>query len=78
MIGLAGGRTVFLAIGVTDLRRGVSGLYALILEQLEGEPLSGAVYGFCSRRRRPRMSQVPTAVLKGAKPEVVNVSDPGR
>lgn len=51
MIGLAGGRTIFLATGVTDLRRGVSGLYALILNQLQGEPLSGAVYGFCNRRR---------------------------
>jgi transposase len=51
VIGLAGGRTIFLATGVTDLRRGVSGLYAIILDQLQGEPLSGAVYGFCNRRR---------------------------
>lgn len=51
MIGLAGGRTVFLATGVTDLRRGVSGLYAIILDQLGEEPLSGAVFAFCNRRR---------------------------
>ena len=51
MIGLAGGRTIYLATGVTDLRRGVSGLYAIILDQLRGEPLSGAVYAFCNRRR---------------------------
>ena len=51
MIGLAGGRTIFLATGVTDLSRGVSGLYAIILDQLQGEPLSGAVYGFRNRRR---------------------------
>jgi transposase len=51
MIGLAGGRAIFLATGVTDLRRGVSGLYAMILDQLQGEPLSGAVFGFCNRRR---------------------------
>lgn len=51
MIGLAGGRTIYLATGGTDLRRGVSGLYAIIVDQLRGEPLSGAVYGFCNRRR---------------------------
>jgi transposase len=51
MIGLTGGRAIFLATGVSDLRRGVSGLYALILEQLGGEPLSGAVFAFCNRRR---------------------------
>lgn len=51
MIGLASGRSIFLATGVTDLRRGYNGLYALILEQLAQEPLSGAIYGFCNRRR---------------------------
>jgi transposase len=51
MIGLASGRPIFLATGVTDLRRGVSGLYALILDQLAQEPLSGAIYAFCNRRR---------------------------
>lgn len=51
MIGLASGRPIFLATGVTDLRRGVMGLYGLILEQLAQEPLSGAVFGFCNRRR---------------------------
>jgi transposase len=52
MIGLAGGRPIFLATGVTDLRRGIAGLYALILEHLAQEPLSGAIYGFCNRRRK--------------------------
>ena len=42
---------VLLATGVTDLRRGVSGLYALILDQLAQEPLSGALFAFCNRRR---------------------------
>lgn len=51
MIGLAGGRPIFLATGVTDLRRGVAALYALILDHLAQEPLSGAVYAFCNRRR---------------------------
>ena len=51
MIGPAGGRAIYLATGVTDLRRGVTGLYALILDQLAQEPLSGAVFAFCNRRR---------------------------
>ena len=51
MIGVASGRPIFLATGVTDLRRGVTGLYAIILDQLAEEPLSGAIFGFCNRRR---------------------------
>lgn len=50
MIGLGTGRPIFLATGVTDLRRGINSLYALILEQLAQEPLSGALFVFCNRR----------------------------
>ncbi len=50
MIGLGTGRPIFLATGVTDLRRGVNSLYALILDQLAQEPLSGALFVFCNRR----------------------------
>ena len=51
MIGLTGGRAIFLATGVTDLRKSFTGLYALVREHLRHEPLSGAVFGFCNRRR---------------------------
>jgi transposase len=51
MIGLSSGRRIFLATGVTDLRRGYNGLYALILDQLGAEPLSGALFVFCNRRK---------------------------
>lgn len=51
MIALTGGRAIFLATGVTDLRRSFTGLYALILEPLGQEPLSGALFVFCNRRR---------------------------
>jgi transposase len=44
------GRPIFLATGVTDLRCGVNRLYALILERLAQEPLSGALFVFCNRR----------------------------
>ena len=50
MIGL-GGRPIFLATGTTDLRKSFAGLYALVREQLAQEPLSGAVFVFCNRRR---------------------------
>ena len=45
------GRPTFLATGVTDLRCGINRLYALILEELGQEPLSGAVFAFCNRRQ---------------------------
>lgn len=51
MIGGVGGRAIFLATGVTDLRKSFTGLYALVREHLRHEPLSGAVFGFCNRRR---------------------------
>ncbi len=50
MIGLGVGRPIFLATGVTDLRCGMNRLYALILDQLGQEPLSGALFCFCNRR----------------------------
>ena len=59
MIGPAGGRAIYLATGVTDLRRGVTGLYALILDQLAQEPLSGAVFAFCNRRRERSSVYIP-------------------
>jgi transposase len=51
MMGLADGRAIYLATGTTDLRKSFTGLYALVLEQLRQEPLSGAVFAFCNRRR---------------------------
>jgi transposase len=51
LTGFPSGRPIFLATGVTDLRRSFSGLYALILEHLALEPVSGAVFVFCNRRR---------------------------
>jgi transposase len=51
MIGIGSGRAIFLATGVTDLRKSFTGLYALIVDQLGQEPLSGAVFVFCNRHR---------------------------
>ena len=34
-----------------DLRRGYNGLYALVVNELERDPLSGDLFVFCNRRR---------------------------
>jgi transposase len=41
---------IFVALGATDLRRGMDGLAALIREQLSLEPLSGHLFLFRNRR----------------------------
>ena len=42
---------VFLAPGVTDMRKSFNGLYALVRGALKGDPLSGHLFGFSNRRR---------------------------
>ena len=42
---------VFLALGVTDLRKSIDGLSQLVCTQLKQNPLSGHLFVFCNRRR---------------------------
>jgi len=42
---------VYLAPGVTDMRKAINGLSLLVADQLEQEPLSGHLFGFCNRKR---------------------------
>ena len=42
---------VFLAAGVTDMRKSFNSLAGLVKNQLEGDPLSGHLFVFCNRRR---------------------------
>lgn len=42
---------VFLACGVTDMRKSFNGLYALARGVLRGDPLGGHLFVFCNRRR---------------------------
>ncbi len=42
---------VYLATGVTDMRKSINGLSILVAEQLELDPLSGHLFGFCNRKR---------------------------
>jgi len=42
---------VFLAPGVTDLRKSINGLSLLVENQMELNLFSGVLFGFCNRRR---------------------------
>jgi len=50
MITLPSHTQIWIAAGVTDLRRGFEGLSALIQTKLEKSPLSGQVFIFRGRR----------------------------
>lgn len=45
------GRKVFLALGVTDMRKAAKGLSILVESQLEMGLFSGDLFCFCNRRR---------------------------
>jgi transposase len=50
MIALPSHTKIWIAAGVTDLRRGFTGLSALVQIKLEQDPLSGQVFIFRGRR----------------------------
>ena len=50
MIGLPSGTRIWLAAGLTDMRRGLDGLAALAQSALEQEPFSGHVFVFRGKR----------------------------
>jgi transposase len=50
MIGAPAGVFIWLVAGVTDLRKGLDSLAALVQNQLSGNPFSGDVYIFRGRR----------------------------
>ena len=50
MIGLPAGTRVWLAAGLTDMRRGFDGLAALVQGALTRDPFSGHVFVFRGRR----------------------------
>ncbi|MDC3378884.1 IS66 family insertion sequence element accessory protein TnpB [Planctomycetota bacterium] len=45
------GLRVYVAPGVTDMRKSFNGLVAATRQVLGADPLSGALFGFCNRRR---------------------------
>ena len=50
MIAPLAGAHIWIAAGVTDLRRGFTGLSALVQTALEQDPFSGHVFVFRGRR----------------------------
>ncbi len=42
---------VYLAPGATDLRKSINGLSILVEDQMELNPFSGYLFGFCNRSR---------------------------
>jgi transposase len=42
---------VYLAVGATDMRKGFDGLYGMVRQRLEMDPLSGHLFLFCNRSR---------------------------
>ena len=50
MITLASGLRISLACGVTDMRKGMTGLAMLVQQSLAENPFDGAVYAFRGRR----------------------------
>ena len=53
MIALSPGGRVYLACGVTDMRKGAIGLAMLVQQSLSENPFDGSVYAF--RGRRPQL-----------------------
>ena len=49
MIPVDGGVRVFLAPGATDMRKSIDTLAILVAGQLDQDPLSGHLFGFCNR-----------------------------
>ncbi len=50
MIGPGTGVRVYLACGITDMRKGIGGLSALVQDALRQNPAGGAVFAFRGRR----------------------------
>jgi transposase len=51
MFGLGPATRIYLAAGVTDMRKGFEGLYGLARDRLMCEPLSGHLFVFANARR---------------------------
>jgi transposase len=51
MFGIGPATRVYLAAGATDMRKGFEGLYGLVRDQLQLEPLSGHIFIFSNAQR---------------------------
>jgi transposase len=51
VFGIGPATRIYLALGATDMRKGFEGLYGLVRDRLQQEPLSGHVFLFCNKAR---------------------------
>lgn len=51
MLALTGATRIYLYRGAADMRKSFDGLCGLVRAELQGDPLSGALFVFCNRRR---------------------------
>jgi transposase len=51
MFGIGPATRIYLAAGATDMRKGFEGLYGLVRDQLQLEPLSGHIFIFSNMQR---------------------------
>jgi len=51
VFGLGAATRIYLAVGRTDMRKGFNGLFGLVRDRLQCEPLSGHVFLFCNGQR---------------------------
>ena len=51
MMSPGSGVRVYLALGVTDMRKSIDGLSILVSQQLQLDPFAGHLFGFCNRSR---------------------------
>jgi transposase len=51
MFGVGPATRIYLAAGVTDMRKSFEGLYGLVRDRLSCDPLSGHVFLFCNAHR---------------------------
>lgn len=51
MLSMPAGTRVYLAIGVTDMRKSINGLSILVADFLDLDPLSGSLFAFCNRKQ---------------------------
>ena len=50
MYGFGPAPRIYLAVGATDMRKGFEGLFGLVRDRLQCEPLSGPVFLYCKER----------------------------
>lgn len=51
MLGVGAGTRIYVATGATDMRLGFNGLFGLVRDRLQCDPLNGHLYLFANARR---------------------------